>query len=84
MAIQEGGHTLKVKLSAPTASPVTVRLTTDSTTEFFNVSDELSIGLSSARTDGNWYDISISAAAAEAGTKATLAIYRRTTAWSGV
>ncbi|UNY40103.1 tailspike protein [Aeromonas phage vB_AveS_KLEA5] len=81
---RKGSHTLKVKLSAPTASPVTVRLTTDSTTEFFNVSDELSIGLSSARADGNWYDISVSAPAAEAGTKATLVIYRKTTAWGGV
>lgn len=81
---RKGSHILKVKLSTPTASPVNVRLTTDGAAEFFNVSDELSIGLSSARTDGNWYDISISAPATEAGTKATLVVYRRTTAWGGV
>lgn len=81
---RNGSHILKVKLSTPTASPVTVKLTTDGAAEFFNVSDELSIGLSSARTDGSWYDISTAGPAAEVGTKATLAIYRRTTAWSGI
>lgn len=81
---RKGNNILKVKLSEPTSAPVTIRLTTNGTAEFFNVSDELSIGLSSARTDGNWYDITISSATSTPGIKATLAVYRRLSAWDAI
>lgn len=81
---RNGPHRLRVKLSSVASDPVMISLTTDGAIEAFNVTDALDIGLSSSRTDGSWYTISIGAPTSDAGIKATVAIYRQTTAWGGV
>lgn len=81
---RSGSHILRVKLSAVTATPVTVLLSTNTTNETFNVTDSLDIGLSSNRTEGVWYTIGIASPTSDPGVKATVAVYRQVTAWSGI
>lgn len=81
---RKGSHRLRVKLSAVSTTPVTINLTSDGTTEAFNVTDALDIGLSGSRTDGSWYTINIGAPTGDAGIKATIAITRKTTSWDGI